>query len=117
MATAAVQQAPDIPTAYQVEPLKRSERHDVHTWLNYYKDPGDGSAPPPSYVGKPETYERPAQPLEVTVTDISGNVGDYNLDNHGFQIYNHESKEKDFRDEEKIRREYYPEVEQLLKDA
>jgi hypothetical protein len=117
MATAAVQQAPPLPSAYQAEPLKRAERHDVHTSLNYYKDPGDGSAPAPSYVGKPETYERPVQPFDVTVTDISGNVGDYNLDNHGFLIYNHESKEKAFRDEEKIKGEYYPEVEQLLKDA
>ncbi|KAF2431428.1 hypothetical protein EJ08DRAFT_670030 [Tothia fuscella] len=66
---------------------------------------------------KPETYERPAQPFEVTVTDISKNIGDYNLDNHGFQIYAHESTEKDFSDDEKIKREYYPEVEQLLKDA
>jgi hypothetical protein len=29
----------------------------------------------------------------------------------------HESKEKDFVDEEKIKAEYYPEVEQLLKDT
>jgi hypothetical protein len=29
----------------------------------------------------------------------------------------HESKEKDFLDDEKIKTEYYPEVEQLLKDT
>jgi hypothetical protein len=29
----------------------------------------------------------------------------------------HESKEKDFLSDEKIKTEYYPEVEQLLKDV
>jgi hypothetical protein len=29
----------------------------------------------------------------------------------------HESKEKDFLDDAKIKAEYYPEVEQLLKDT
>lgn len=41
----------------------------------------------------------------------------YTLDSHGFQIYTHESKEKDFLDDDKIKAEYYPETEQLLKDA
>ena len=41
----------------------------------------------------------------------------YTLDSHGFQIYPHTSKEKDFVDDEKIKAEYYPETEQLLKDA
>lgn len=69
------------------------------------------------FNSRPETYERPAAPLEVVVTDISGNEGKYTLDSHGFQIYHHESKEKDFLDDEKVKTEYYPETEQLLKDA
>ncbi|KAE8320122.1 hypothetical protein BDV41DRAFT_583681 [Aspergillus transmontanensis] len=36
---------------------------------------------------------------------------------HGFQFYSHESKLKDFLDEERIRAEYYPETEQLLHDV
>lgn len=91
--------------------------HHVHTTLNYYKDPGDGSAPEPNYVGRPQTYNRPAEPLDVTVTDITGSELDYTLDGNGFQIYYHESKEKDFVDDEQIKREYYAETEQLLKDA
>ncbi|OCK73018.1 hypothetical protein K432DRAFT_438422 [Lepidopterella palustris CBS 459.81] len=66
---------------------------------------------------KPETFERPFQPLNVTITDVSGNESKYTLDSHGFQIYRHASKEKDFLDDEKIKAEYYPETEQLLKDA
>jgi len=120
MATAAVQHAPNTLIGYQAEPLKEKsteKSRDVQTTLFYYKDPGDGSGPAPTYVGRPETYERPAQPLDVTVTDISGNESKYNLDNHGFQIYNHTSTEKDFLDDEKIKAEYYTETEQLLKDA
>jgi hypothetical protein len=53
MATAAVQQAPITPIGYQAEPLKENpeKSHDVHTTLFYYKDPGDGSPPAPTYVG------------------------------------------------------------------
>jgi hypothetical protein len=56
-------------------------------------------------------------PLNVTVTDISGNELDYTLDGNGFQIFYHESEEKDFLDDEKIKAVYYPETKQLLKDA
>lgn len=51
------------------------------------------------------------------VKDISGEENNYTLDSHGFQIYRHESQEKKFEDDEKIKAEYYPETEQLLKDA
>ncbi|KAL1862048.1 hypothetical protein Plec18170_000872 [Paecilomyces lecythidis] len=100
-------------------PVTSSDKpHHVQTILNYYKDPGDGSPPSPTYVGKPETYNnKPVEATPVTVTDISGHELDYTLDKNGFQIYYHESKEKEFLDDEKIKSEYYPETEQLLKDA
>ena len=66
---------------------------------------------------KPETYVRPAQEQESVVKDIAGHEDEYTLDSHGFQIYNHKSTEVDFLDDEKIKREYYPETDQLLKDA
>jgi hypothetical protein len=66
---------------------------------------------------KPETFERPAEPQDVVVKDIAGHEKEYTLDSHGFQIYNHASKEKDFLDDEKIKAEYYAETDQLLKDA
>ena len=53
----------------------------------------------------------------MIVKDISGEEHKYTLDSHGFQIYKHESNEKTFLDDEKIKAEYYPETEQLLKDA
>ncbi len=51
------------------------------------------------------------------VTDISGNEKQYTLDSHGFQVVEHESKEKKFLDDDQIKRDYYPETEQLLKDV
>ena len=54
---------------------------------------------------------------QVTVHDISGEEDRYALDSHGFQIYRHESQEKEFNDDDKIKAEYWPETEQLLKDA
>jgi hypothetical protein len=60
---------------------------------------------------------RPHAPQSVFVHGIAGNEDKYTIDSHGFQFLKHESKEKDFLDEEKIKAEYYPEVEQLLKDA
>jgi hypothetical protein len=59
MATAAVQQAPITPIGYQAEPLKEKsteKNHDVQTTLFYYKDPGDGSPPAPTYVGSAFTF-------------------------------------------------------------
>lgn len=121
MATAAVQHAPITPNGGPIHVVqnesKSEKRHDVSTTLYYYKENEDGSPPRPTYVGKPETYDRPFVSLDVTVTDISGREPEYHLDNHGFQIYHHASKEKDFVDDDKIKAEYYPETEQLLKDA
>lgn len=121
MASAAVQQSSGHTTTF--EPLstqwspQERKAHDVETTLNYYKDPGDGSEPAPAYVGRPETYERPAETLDVTVHDIRGQEKNYTLDQNGFQIYAHRSVEVDFVDDEKIKSVYYPETEQLLKDA
>jgi hypothetical protein len=60
---------------------------------------------------------RPHATQNVIVRDITGDEDKYTLDSHGFQFTKHESKEKDFLDEEKIKAEYYPEVKQLLKDV
>lgn len=66
---------------------------------------------------KPDNVERPFVAQGVVVRDISGREGEYRLDNHGFQVLKHVSREKEFVDDGKIKAEYYPEVEQLLKDV
>lgn len=96
---------------------KPQEVHNVVADFHYYKDPGDGSRPPPTYVNKPESYRRVPETLSLTVHDIRGTEDQYSLDKTGFQIYHHQSVETDFRDEEQIKKNYYPEVENLLKEA
>jgi hypothetical protein len=91
------------------------QHHHVVTTLNYFKDNEDGSPPHPTYVAKPETYDRPTQPQTVTVHDIRGSEKLHSLDIDGFQVVQHESKEKDFIDEEQIKDVYYKETEDLLK--
>ena len=125
MASADIQQPQGHSTTF--EPLQAktevassgptSKVHNVSTKLNYYKDPGDGSEPHPTYVGKPETYERPVESFDVVVQDIRGQEDQYTLDKNGFQIYHHKSVEKDFLDDAQIKDVYYHETEQLLKDA
>ena len=56
-------------------------------------------------------------PVEVVVNDISGREAEYTLDSHGFQVVQRASKEKKFVDDDQIKRDYYPETEQLLKDV
>ncbi|KUJ06562.1 methyltransferase-like protein [Mollisia scopiformis] len=115
MASAATQQA-FVPEPFGAQDIEVKPR-DVTTIFNYFKENEDGSPPAPSYVGKPETYFRPTVPQKTVVHDIRGTEKQYTLDTKGFQIVKHASKEKDFLDDEQIKRIYYPETEDLLKKA
>ncbi|KAL2131608.1 hypothetical protein VTI74DRAFT_4824 [Chaetomium olivicolor] len=68
---------------------------DIVTTVNYYDDPGDGSLPMPIYVG---SYEASRSPM-------NGPRSPY---------HTHTSAEKDFDDEETIRKVYHPECQGLL---
>lgn len=68
------------------------------------------------YHSKPGTVVGPLTSTPVTIHDVAGEEDKYTLDSCGFQFVKHESKEKDFSDDEKIKSEYYPECEQLVKD-
>ena len=122
MATAAVQLPQSTPTfSHQIlnssTSSKTPKAQDVETTLNYFKPNEDGSPPHPTYVDRPETYNRPVENHPVTVHDVTGREKEYSLDKNGFQFYKHKSVEKDFLDDEQIKAQYYPETEQLLKDA
>lgn len=93
------------------------KRNDVETSLNYYKPNEDGSPPHPTYVDRPETYERPYESHKIVVHDARGSEDHFTLDSNGFQFYKHAAQEKDFLDDEQIKDGYYKETEQLLKDA
>lgn len=122
MATAAVSLPAPTPTyTPQVVPSAKETKttgpQDVQTVLNYHKPNEDGSPPHPTYVDRPETYNRPFESHHTTIKDVRGRENEYSLDANGFQFYRHPSVEKDFVDDEQIKDQYYKEVEQLLKDA
>lgn len=119
MASAAVQPSIGHGSALAQKPSAPvfDKPHHVQTTLNFLKENEDGSPPSPNYVNDPGSYDKPVATIPATIHDVSGHELDYTLDSHGFQFYYHESTEKGFLDEEKIRQEYYPETEQLLKDA
>ena len=106
-----------VATSALPEAALPSKPGDVRTELNFYKPNEDGSPPHPTYVDRPETYDRPIETHPVTVHDITGDAARYTLDGNGFQLHTHESAEKDFIDDEHIKAVYYPETEQLLKDV
>ena len=117
----AVFETPRSPTAtpdllhYNEKAMPEPASNDLAAEFNYYKDPGDGSPPPPLVVGKPETYERPAETRTMLVHNIRGEEDKYSLDGTGFQVYTHVSREKAFEDEAAIKGQYYEEVEEILK--
>lgn len=122
MATAAVSSPTPAPT-HTPQTLQSSTPHnisgpqDVQTVLHYHKPNEDGSPPHPTYIDRPETYDRPYEKHSVTVHDVRGHENEYSLDENGFQFYKQTSVEKDFLDDEQIKDRYYKETEQLLKDA
>lgn len=119
MATADVQLPVAAPTTTfgGVAEAPPSKPHHVDTVLNYFKPNEDGSPPHPTYIDRPETYDRPYETHPVTITDISGHEANYSLDKNGFQIHSHASAEKDFIDDAQIKAKYYAETERLLKDV
>jgi glucose-6-phosphate isomerase len=80
--------------------------HDLPTTLYYYNDESDSN--PYGHTGKP---------VKATVNDISGKEDKYTLDNDGFQLVHQVTKVTDFLDVENVKTNYYPEIEQLLKEV
>src|ERR1700693_5261302 len=55
-------------------------------------------------------------PREVTIEDARGRESEFTLDRNGFALVKAPTAVADFYDPDEIKRVYYPEVEQLLKD-
>lgn len=109
-----LQAAPKFGNEIRTAPI---QKHDVETTLNFHKDNEDGSPPHPTYVDRPETYDRPVETHKVTIHDVRGEEDKYSLDQNGFEIIRRPAQEKDFLDDDKIKTLYYAEVDQLLKDV
>jgi hypothetical protein len=96
-------------------------RGDTTVTLNYFSPPEDGSVPfnyveaPPA--GQPQRNYGDFD-VQVPITDIRSRESEYTLDRDAFQaiLGVSESAEKEFKDDESIKRNYYPEVEKLILD-
>jgi hypothetical protein len=96
-------------------------RGDTTVTLNYFRPPEDGSAPfnyvEPQPEGKPQRNFGSFD-VQVPIVDIRGHESEYTLDKDAFKVVSNvpESAERDFTDDESIKKNYYPEVENLLLD-
>jgi len=94
-------------------------RGPVTAKLNFYKAPEDGSKPfnyveaPPE--GQPQRNFSDID-IPITIDDIRGHEASYNLDSNAFAALTNipPSAEHDFLDDASVKKNYYPEVEQLL---
>lgn len=114
-----VEKVPMMSPTFGVKPTSgfgAKPRH-VQTTINYYRDPGDGSEHAPSIAGKRSTFNQPSIDLDTVVTDITGSEDQFTLDSHGFQLVDNISRMKEFDDDDRIKEEYYPEVEQLVREV
>ncbi|MCJ1307248.1 hypothetical protein MMC25_000894 [Agyrium rufum] len=89
--------------------------HNVYGEFNYY--PQELGVPEPVNVMKPSSFlNDPKETRKLLVEDVRGRESDFSLETSGFQFVNHETIEKEFRDDESIKRDYYPEIENLVKE-
>jgi len=100
-------------------------RGDVTVALKYFQQPVDPAGKPIvpfNYVETPPAGEPQRNfghlDIQVPVHDIRGSESNYNLDKDAFFVVSGvpESAEKEFTDDESIKKNYYPEVEQLILD-
>ncbi|KAI0427275.1 hypothetical protein F5Y09DRAFT_333485 [Xylaria sp. FL1042] len=98
---------------------EKPQKRDVSTFINYYRDPGDGSPPMPVRISdKTVKNERPTIAKPTIIRDVTGEEDKYTLDRNGFHFCQRATtlREADFHDSELVTAKYYPEAEQLLKD-
>jgi len=92
--------------------------HSVEASLNYLVDTGEK---PVTYSAEPGAFSttHTGQYQERSVTIYNGRpLSDhFSLDREGFIFINHETRVKDFYNEDEVRSVYYPEIEQLVKEV
>jgi hypothetical protein len=92
---------------------------DVDATIRYFKEKEDKSPPDPIYIDHRPRKRPPSEgnPRMMKIHDIRGTEDEYSLDKEGFQILKHSSAEKDFVDDDQVRKVYHAEIEELLKKA
>jgi hypothetical protein len=91
----------------------------VETSLSYLVD---SSERPATYMYEPSQGDPPVPSIKSTrhaasIFDGRSIIGDLSLDRQGFILLHHATAIKDFYDADAVRATYYPEVEQLVKEA
>ena len=90
----------------------------VRAALNYIIDTGEKPVTTSNAPGGPRVMTNTGKHEEHTVTIHNGRLSrdDLSLERQGFVLVDHETKVKNFYDEEEVRSVYYPEVELLVKE-
>ena len=107
-----------LPGPVAVQGSSYIPRGTVTAELKFYDPPADGSKPW-NYVEQP-TDGTPKRnfgdaDIPVTITDIRGRESLYNLDDNAFTTLKTDSgADIDFTSDESIKKNYYPEVEEIL---
>lgn len=84
------------------------------TTLNYYLELKDGGIIQ-TYPGTAFEKRRKHVPHEMRINDLRSVKSDFKLDECGFELVDHVSKEKTFDDEKRVEEVYYPEVIAMMK--
>jgi hypothetical protein len=95
--------------------VNETSPHIVSTTLPYWLDLAHGGSKE-FYAATAGAYRRKHNVQPALVTDVRGHEKEFSLDKQGFAYVQHESKEKEFADEEGIKERLYAEVSELLKD-
>jgi len=86
---------------------------DVQATINYYLPAEDGSHPEtndlPLILGRKQLDAR-----KMTMHDLRGREQDFSLYDNGFKVVKHEAQLKDFTDPERIKAEYYTDMEAMM---
>ena len=101
-----------------VQALAVTDLPQVEAELNYLKPmaarPRNYAYDPPADIPRSNAE---SEAHRVAVRDLRPIADTISLDTRGFALLQHASEVRDFYDDEEVRRVYYPEVEQLLKQA
>lgn len=84
------------------------------TEQNHYLDPEKGGHT--KYItGTASYFRRKFDERPVEISNMRGHEDEFDLNTQGFQYYESPTVGGDFRDAEKVKKEVYPETEELLK--
>lgn len=91
-----------------------SALHSEPTTLYYYLEVKDGGIVQ-TYPGTAFEKRRKHVPHEVNIKDMRPIRSEFTLEKNGFELVEFTPKEKEFLDEEKVEKEFYPECIDFIK--